>query len=130
MSATTAEVHRTRGRIRVEPGSKRIRAYLGGQVVADMTRPLLVWGVPYYPTYYFPTEEVRTDLLEVDGDVAHSPSRGEGRSFSVRAGGKEAAGAAVRYEGSPIEELRNLVRLEWDAMCTTGVTSPAAQTHR
>jgi len=64
-----------------------------------MTRPLLVWGVPYYPTYYFPTEEVRTDLLEVDGDVAHSPSRGEGRSFSVRAGGKEAAGAAVRYEG-------------------------------
>jgi uncharacterized protein (DUF427 family) len=34
----------------------------------------------------------------------------------VRAGGKEAGGAALRYEDSPIEELREAIRLDWAAM--------------
>jgi uncharacterized protein (DUF427 family) len=116
MSTTKAEAVRTRGRVRVEAGAKRVRAYLGGEVVVDTTRPVLVWEVPYYPTYYFPVADVRSELLEPDGVMAHSPSRGEGRAFTVRAGGKEAAGAALRYEDSPIEELRDLIRLDWDAM--------------
>jgi uncharacterized protein (DUF427 family) len=116
VSTTTQEKSETRGRIRLEPGAKRIRAYLGGEVVADTTRPTLVWERPYYPTYYFPAADVRTELLESDGGATHSPSRGEGRTFTVRAGGRERAGAAQRYEDSPIEELRGLVRLEWDAM--------------
>ncbi len=116
MSATTAKTGETRGRIRIEPGAKRIRAYLGGEAVVDTTRPMLVWEIPYYPAYYFPVADVRMDLLEADGGVAHSPSRGDGRTFAVRAGGKEAVGGALRYEDSPIEELRDLIRLEWDAM--------------
>jgi uncharacterized protein (DUF427 family) len=114
--STTTEKSRTGERVRIEPGAKRVRTYLGGEVVADTTRPVLVWEIPYYPTYYLPAADVRTDLLEPDGGVAHSPSRGEGRSFTVRAGGKEAPGAALRYEDSPIEELRELIRFEWDAM--------------
>ena len=86
MRATRAETHKTRGRIRIEPGSKRVRAYLGGEVVADTTRPVLVWEVPYYPAYYFPLADVAAGLLEPDGGVAHSPSRGDGRTFTVRAG--------------------------------------------
>ena len=45
----------TRGRVRTERSEKRIRAYLGGEVVVDTSRPTLVWEVPYYPTYYFPS---------------------------------------------------------------------------
>lgn len=116
MSTRTAKTSRARGRIRIEPSAKRVRAYLGGDVVADTTRPTLVWEIPYYPAYYFPAEDVRTDLLHADGGVAHSPSRGDGRTFTVRAGGKEAPGGALRYEDSPIEELRELIRLQWDAM--------------
>ncbi len=116
MSAITAKTSETRERIRIEPGAKRIRAYLGGEAVVDTTRPMLVWEIPYYPAYYFPVEDVRMDLLEADGGVAHSPSRGDGRTFAIRAGGKEALGGALRYEDSPIEELRDLIRLEWDAM--------------
>jgi uncharacterized protein (DUF427 family) len=116
MTTTKADTDRTRGRVRVESGAKRVRAYLGAEVVVDTTRPVLVWEVPYYPAYYFPAADVRTELLEPDGGVAHSPSRGEGRTFTVRAGGKEAAGAALRYEDSPIAELRDLIRLDWDAM--------------
>jgi uncharacterized protein (DUF427 family) len=77
---------------------------------------MLVWEVPYYPAYYFPLADVRTELLEPDGGVAHSPSRGDGRTFTVQAGGRLAPRAALRYEDSPIEELRELVRLDWHAM--------------
>ena len=116
MSTTKTETSKTRERIRIEPGAKRVRAYLGGETVVDSIRPMLVWEAPYYPTYYFPVADVRTGLLEADGGVAHSPSRGDGRAFTARAGGKEAPSAAVRYEDSPIEELRDLIRIEWDAM--------------
>jgi uncharacterized protein (DUF427 family) len=105
-----------RERVHVEQGAKRIRAYLGGEVVVDTTRPVLVWEKPYYPAYYFHAADMRAELLNEDGELAHSPSRGDARTFTVRAGGTEAPGAAIRYVDSPVEELHGLVRLEWDAM--------------
>ena len=54
MSTTTVQTSKPRGRIRIETGAKRVRAYLGGEVVADTAHPVLVWEIPYYPTYYFP----------------------------------------------------------------------------
>lgn len=113
---STTETGQTRGAVRAERGAKRIRAYLGGELVADTTRPLLVWEVPYYPTYYFPASDVRTGLLHADGALEHSPSRGDGETFTVRAGGREARAAAVRYEDSPIELLRGTIKLQWQAM--------------
>jgi uncharacterized protein (DUF427 family) len=115
MSATTENTTQVRGRVRVEHGAKRVRAYLGGELVADTTHPLLVWEKPYYPTYYFPAADVQAEL-RADGGVAHSPSRGDGITFSVRAGDSEAAGAAIRYDDSPFEELREAIRLDWAAM--------------
>jgi uncharacterized protein (DUF427 family) len=114
--STAPETVRTRGRVRIERGQKRVRAYLGGELVADTIRPVLVWEGPHYPTYYFPASDVRAELLEQEHELAHSPSRGDGRVFTVAAGGERASGAALRYEDSPIEELRELIRLEWGAM--------------
>jgi uncharacterized protein (DUF427 family) len=106
----------SRGAVRTEPGAKRVRTYLGGEVVADTAHPVLVWEVPYYPSYYFPVADVRAGVLVPDGRVRRSPSKGDGQTFTVRAGSKEAAGAALRYENSPIEVLRDLIRFDWDAM--------------
>jgi uncharacterized protein (DUF427 family) len=116
MSTTTTHPDNRRGRIKIETGTKRVRAYLGGEVVADTVSPVLVWEVPYYPTYYFPLADVRAQLVQADDGVAHSPSRGDGQVFDVKAGSQEAPHAAIRYEDSPIEELRALARLDWDAM--------------
>jgi uncharacterized protein (DUF427 family) len=102
--------------VRVEQGAKRIRAYLAGELVADTVRPLLVWEAPYYPTYYFPAADVRQELLAPEGSSEHSPSRGDAEVLTVRAGGKDAVAAALRYADSPIEELRGTVRLQWSAM--------------
>jgi uncharacterized protein (DUF427 family) len=113
MNVDTAQTEKRRGRIRIERGAKRVRAYLGGELIADTFRPVLVWEVPYYPAYYFPIADVRAELLEPDGGAAQSPSRGDAGTFT---GGKQAPGAALRYEHSPIAELRELIRLDWDAM--------------
>jgi uncharacterized protein (DUF427 family) len=105
-----------RGQVRVEVSQKRVRTYLGGELVADSRRPVLVWEVPYYPAYYFPIEDVRGDLLVPTATVTHSPSRGDAHHFTVKAGGSEAIDAAWTYPDSPIEALRSLVRIDWNAM--------------
>jgi len=105
----------TRGRVRVEHGRKRVRAYLGGALAADTTRPLLVWEVPYYPAYYIPAGDIRAELMPT-GATGHSPSRGDAQIFDVRTPAATAPAAARRYASSPIEELRGAVRLDWDAM--------------
>jgi uncharacterized protein (DUF427 family) len=102
--------------IRIEPTAKRVRTYLGGEPVADTTRSLLVWEIPYYPTYYFPAADVRTELLEADGGVAQSESLGVGTTFTVSAGSKQAPEAALRYDHSPVEKLREMIRFDWRAM--------------
>jgi uncharacterized protein (DUF427 family) len=104
-----------RGSVRVEQGPKRVRAYLAGRLVADTRRPFLVWEIPYYPTYYLPLADVVADL-EPTGATAHSPSRGDAQIYNVRVKGAVAEAAAKRYPDSPLEPLRDLVRLDWAAM--------------
>jgi uncharacterized protein (DUF427 family) len=104
-----------RGRVRVETSAKRVRAYLGGRLVADSTAPLLVWEHPAYPTYYLPAADVRARLVDA-GPGPHSPSRGESRRLDVTVDGAVAPGAATTYPESPLEALRDAVRLEWSAM--------------
>jgi uncharacterized protein (DUF427 family) len=105
----------TRGRVRVEHGQKRVRAYLGGELVADTSRPLLVWEIPYYPAYYIPAADVRASLVAT-GATERSPSRGEAELFDVVVGQAKAERAARRYPDSPIEELRDAVRIDFAAM--------------
>ncbi|MEU4411987.1 DUF427 domain-containing protein [Nocardia salmonicida] len=100
-----------RGLVRVETGQKRVRVYLRGKLVADTLRPLLVWEVPYYPTYYVPLTDVRADL-DPNGISEHSPSRGEATGYDVAVEGLRAEGAALRYLDSPLTELKDAVRLD------------------
>lgn len=76
-------------RVRVERGAKRVRAVLAGRVVADTTRPLLVWEVPYYPAYYLPQSDVDIDAVPAGAVSAHPEWA---------------------------DELREHVKLDWDAM--------------
>jgi uncharacterized protein (DUF427 family) len=104
-----------RGRVRIETGQKRVRGYVGGHLVVETIRPVLVWEVPYYPAYYFPAENVRVDLVD-NGRTSRSPSRGDAHHFDVKVGDRVVTDAGWRHPDSPIEELRGLVRFEWDAL--------------
>jgi uncharacterized protein (DUF427 family) len=101
---------------RIEQSAKRVRVYLGGEVVADSTRPQLVWEVPYYPQYYFPVDDVRAETLIPTGELKTSPTLGDARRYTVKAGNKEAPGAAWRYHESPIDRVRDFIRFDWESM--------------
>ena len=103
-----------RGRVRTERSNKRVRVILGGEVVVDTTSPLLVWEVPYYPTYYFPEADVKTELLVETGETRRSPSRGEATQYLVKAGTGE--GAAYAYHDPKIPELAGHYALVWKTM--------------
>lgn len=102
-----------RGSVKIEPGRKRVRAYLNGELVADTVRPVLVWEWPYYPASYIPAADVRADLIPA-GQTEHSPGRGDAELLHVKAATADLAGR--RYPDSPLAGLRELVRFEWDAM--------------
>jgi uncharacterized protein (DUF427 family) len=104
-----------RGTVRVEPGRKRVRAYLAGRLVADTRHPSLVWEIPYYPAYYLPLGDVTAELVPT-GKTEHSPSRGEAELYDVRVDGAVAESAARRYPDSPLTAIRDLVRFDWAAM--------------
>jgi uncharacterized protein (DUF427 family) len=101
--------------VRVERGHKRVRAYLGGELVADTTAPLLVWERPYFPTYYIPAADVRAKLVPA-GESEHRPRLGTGELLHVQAGDQSADRAARRYADSPVTLLRDAIRLDWPAM--------------
>ena len=103
-----------RGRVRVEKSDKRVRAMLGGEIVVDSFKPLLVWEVPYYPTYYFPAEDVQTDLLVETGETRRSPSRGEATQYVVKAGIGE--GAAYAFLEPEIKELQGYYAFVWKTL--------------
>lgn len=105
-----------RGRVKTEPGQKRVRAYLRGVLVADTVAPLLVWEKPYYPTYYLPAADVATDLLAPTGETTRSPSRGTAALHTIEVEGAEAVDAAAWYAESPIEAIVDHIRLDWGAM--------------
>ena len=102
------------GRVRTERGAKRVRVMLGGEVVADTTSPLMVWEKPYYPVYYFPVDDVRTEFLADTGETDHSPSRGDASRYVVKAGGAE--GSAYAYHDPRIEDLAGHFAFEWASM--------------
>ena len=106
----------TKERVHIEDGPKRVRTYLGGELIADTKHLKLVWEVPYYPAYYFPREDVRMELLTPSGNTQRSPSRGNAHKFNIKVGDREVEDAAWHYPDSPVEELRDLIRFEWDAM--------------
>lgn len=92
-----------------------MRTYIEGRLVVDTVAPVLVWESPHYPTYYLPVADLRAKL-EPTGRTRHSPSRGEGVEYDVVVDSHTRSAAALRYPDSPLEELHDLVRLDWNLM--------------
>jgi uncharacterized protein (DUF427 family) len=72
----------------------------------------------YLPVYYFPIEDVRTELLEVSDRHTKCPYKGKASYWSVRVGGRVAENAVWSY-GEPIpgrEELKRYMAFYWDRM--------------
>jgi uncharacterized protein (DUF427 family) len=98
----------------VEPVPRRIRAVLAGQKVLDTIRALYVWEWAYYPQYYVPIEDVRTEFLVPEGHLQHSP-RGDTELHSLVVGDAHRPHAAKVLRHSPVG-IGGTVRFEWAAL--------------
>jgi uncharacterized protein (DUF427 family) len=103
-------------RIRTEPGTRRVRGLLAGEYVADTTSPLLVWEVPYYPTYYFPVADVAMDALEETAETRRSPSRGEATLLDLVVGDTRRPQGAYLHPDPKVPELADHVAFKWAAL--------------
>ncbi|MDH3704781.1 MAG: DUF427 domain-containing protein [Acidimicrobiia bacterium] len=104
-----------RERVRTQPNPKWIRGTLDGHTVVDSRSSLFVWEIPYYPAWYFPLDDVAAELV-ANGQTLRSPSRGEGTRYDLVVDGTRVSDGAYRHVDSPVEPLRDLVRIEWDAL--------------
>jgi uncharacterized protein (DUF427 family) len=100
----------------LEPTPKRIRAVVDGQTVADSRRAMLLQESGLMPIYYFPAEDVRSDLLEPSHKHTQCPKKGEASYYTVRVGDRLVKNAAWYYPepipGAP--PIKDLIAFYWD----------------
>ena len=97
VSAAASRSHPAR-RIDVDPCPARVRVELGGEVVADSTRTLVMREADYPPVHYFPREDVRMDLLTRTEHATRCPYKGDASYWTVEAGGRTVENAVWSYE--------------------------------
>ena len=73
-------------RVDALPSSRHVRVSVDGVVVADTTRPVLVFETGMPMRAYIPPEDVRLDLLEPSATRTACPYKGEAAYRSVRVG--------------------------------------------
>ncbi len=98
---------------RIEPAPRRVRGYLGHELVFDTTAARYVWEVPYYPQYYIPLADVGAGFL-VDEDHPQKVQFGPSRLHSLVGAGQTHPSAARVFDGDG--PLAGTVRFEWDPL--------------
>lgn len=83
--------------IHVSESPRHVRVIFDGATIADSKRAKLVRESDTLPAYYFPKEDVRTELFIPSAQKTHCPLKGEAFYWSVRRDGKSAENAAWSY---------------------------------
>lgn len=111
------ELHGPPHRLFFDPFPRRIRAVLGGEVVVDSVRAMLLHESNLMVVLYVPREDVLARLTPTEHST-HCPFKGDASYWDVTAGGRTAANAAWGYL-EPLPEaawLDGYVGFYWDAM--------------
>ncbi len=83
----------------------------GGEVIADSTRPTVLFETGLPPRYYLPETDVEMALLEPSGTETSCPYKGTtGRYYGVVAGGEQHQDVAWAYD-EPRAEVAGLAGL-------------------
>ncbi|HEY0408964.1 MAG TPA: DUF427 domain-containing protein [Candidatus Dormibacteraeota bacterium] len=84
-------------RVDVRPSRRRVRVSLDGRVLAESSRPRLVFETGLPPRAYLPREDVDTGLLEPSNTVTVCAYKGTASHLSVRGAGEGGRDVAWEY---------------------------------
>jgi len=103
---------------KVEPWPRWVRGFLGGRPVVDSKRVLMLFEPGRLPVFYFPREDVRTELLTPNGRTRTSAHLGSATSFDLTVDGRTEQDAAWTFEHPPqeVEALEGHIGFEWDRL--------------
>jgi uncharacterized protein (DUF427 family) len=73
-------------RVDVLQSSRHVKVMLDGEVLAESSRPRLLFETGLPTRYYLPPLDVRRDLLEASDTVTQCPYKGRAHYYSVRSG--------------------------------------------
>lgn len=90
--------------------SRHVTVRYRGEVVADSTRPVVLFETGLVPRYYLPQVDVRMDLLAPTHSVSHCPYKGTAHYWSVRGADGEAADVVWTYR-TPLPEAAKVAGL-------------------
>jgi uncharacterized protein (DUF427 family) len=84
-------------RVDVRQSSRQIKVLLGGEVIAETTRPKLLSETGLPNRWYIPKEDVRQELLHASDTHTVCAYKGTASYWTVQAGGKELTDAVWSY---------------------------------
>ena len=111
-----SERARLKDGVHIELSPRRVRTYLGGQLLADSQKVLLVYETKRPPVYWFPIADVRMDRLVRKEPAAGAPS-GTVR-WSSKPGSRTVDNLAWSYSepGGDLAPLDGHIAFYWNAI--------------
>ena len=100
---------------RIEPAPRRVRGFLGHELVFDTTAARYVWEVPYYPQYYVPLADVGAGFLR-DENHPQKVQLGPSRLHSLVGAGQTHQSAARVFDADSDSPVAGTVRFDWDPL--------------
>ena len=100
------------------PSARRIRVEFNGAVIADSAATMILKETRLAPTFYFPRQDVRMDLLDPTDNHTHCPFKGNASYWTVKVGKRSVENAVWSYEEPYAEatEVKDYVAFDWDRM--------------
>ena len=104
--------------VHVSESPRHVRVMFGGETIADSKRAKLLREAEILPAYYFPKEDVRTDLFVPSQNKSECPIKGEASYWSIQVADRRAENAAWSYTTPRLEaaSLKNHFAFEWPKM--------------
>jgi len=93
--------------ITITPSESMVRVTVGGKVVAESSRTLLLQEAGYPPVYYIPREDANMSLLMRTTHYTYCPYKGDCSYYSIPTGGSKSEYAVWTYE-RPYEAVASI----------------------
>jgi len=105
-------------RYRWEDSRRRVRVVFADVTIADSKRVMLLHEFGHLPVFYFPIEDVRTDVMEATDHHTSSPLKGEASYWTIRVGDRVGENAAWSYQNPAPDgpQMQSYMAFYWNQM--------------